>query len=262
MNELDKKEIQEYLKTLPQKVRNFLADPVWSLRVGEIAKKYSLSPEQEVSLENEVLVILAGLNTGEDFNEIVKNELIISSILSTQIVEDLNVRVFEYALKMTEEKVERTGLEIAAGVGFPSPSPTSLEIPPVTLPAIEPGQTAHTTPAFSVPPKPITSTVASPRVDTTSPTTSGNTIHHLTYTPAEPLVPVSKPIAATSPISASVIPPTTPSNPSKISVPRYIAPADDEATTPANAIPHNLPGEEVTPIEKKYVADPYREPIQ
>jgi len=212
------------------------------LKIKEIVQKYSLNNEQSSILEN---TIVSGFinNLEQDLN--------ISPLLASQIRDEINDRIFK---KNKVDKIPEISKKIISEkINTPS---TSLEIPPVTLPAIEPGQTAHTTPAFSVPPKSITSPVVNPVVETSVPVASGNTIHHLTYAPAEPLVPVSKPVPPT--ISTPFV---SPVNQSKVSVPRYIAPADDEGATPLNAIPHNLPGEEVTPIEKKYVADPYREAL-
>lgn len=164
-------------------------------KVTEISQKYSLNDVQKKILENNI-------TSGSISN--LKQDLSVSDIVASQIQEEINNRFFK---KVGTPKVELTQIEIA----------------PNSLPAIEPGQVAHTTPAFSVSPKPISQ-------------------------------PISQPVGQQSQQNV-------PLSETKISVPRYIAPADDEATSPASTVPHNLPGQEVTP-EKKYVTDPYREPIQ
>lgn len=107
MDNKDQNEMPEYMKTLPQSVQDFIFGGVWEERTDEIAKKYSLNDTQTDNLINNVLFILIGLDKPETFLETTIIELGISRLLAEQIMEDLEVRVFEYATKSIENKEKR-----------------------------------------------------------------------------------------------------------------------------------------------------------
>src|SRR3989344_75148 len=116
---------QEYVKNLPQVVQDFVYDGVWEERTAEIAKKYSLGPGQTDTLINNVLFVLIGLDTPDTFTNLMTSELGISKLLASQIIEELETRVFEYVLNTVESqklKVEsKSKPEIKSG-------PADLEV--------------------------------------------------------------------------------------------------------------------------------------
>ncbi len=123
--------INQYINKLPKPVKNMVMDGAWEDRVFEIAKKYSLTDSQTDYLANDTLLVLIGLEKPETFLETITTDLSISRLLSEQIFEDLENRVFEYALKLVEEKTN---------VSQTSTSSTIPEIKPDNLPAVEIGQ--------------------------------------------------------------------------------------------------------------------------
>ncbi|MBI4155923.1 MAG: hypothetical protein HY507_01685 [Candidatus Zambryskibacteria bacterium] len=98
---------QEFIKNLPQAVQDLVFDGEWEKRVTEIAKKYSLGPGQTDTLINNVLFVLIGLDTPDTFTSLMTSELGISKLLAGQIIEDLENRVFEYALGVIENKQQK-----------------------------------------------------------------------------------------------------------------------------------------------------------
>ncbi len=129
--------INEYVKKLPQPVQNLLNEGVWEERVNEISKKYSLTPEQSVTLSNIVLLILTFITPPEEIKQTVMEDLGISDLLSEQICSDLETRVFEYAAKKIEEGNKKTSIQT-----------TSLELKPVNLPMVEKNEPVRVIPPF------------------------------------------------------------------------------------------------------------------
>ncbi|MFA7216525.1 MAG: hypothetical protein WC095_00890 [Candidatus Paceibacterota bacterium] len=99
MNEETLKEMPEYVRKLPKEIQDFVFDGVWEERVEEIGLKYSLDSVQLDNLANKVLFILIGLEKPEDFLQTIISELSISRLLAEQIMNDLDSRVFDYAIK-------------------------------------------------------------------------------------------------------------------------------------------------------------------
>src|SRR3989344_2227057 len=107
MDDKNQNEIPEYVKNLPQAVQDFVYDGVWEERVVEIGKKYSLSDTQIDILANNTLFVLIGLDTPDIFTNLMTSELGISKLLAGQIIEELETRVFEYALGIIESKEKK-----------------------------------------------------------------------------------------------------------------------------------------------------------
>lgn len=99
MNEEILKEMPEYVKNLPKEIQDFVFEGVWEERVEEIGLKYSLDSVQLDNLINKVLFILIGLEKPENFLQTMISELSISRLLAEQIMNDLDSRVFDYAIK-------------------------------------------------------------------------------------------------------------------------------------------------------------------
>ncbi len=91
-------------KDLPKNIQAMIFDGTWLERVGEIARKYAINDTQTDKLIDETLFVLIGLSTPENFEASVTNELEISKLLAEQIVNDLEKRVFEYALNFVDKK--------------------------------------------------------------------------------------------------------------------------------------------------------------
>jgi hypothetical protein len=137
--------IQKYIESIPQKIQDVVFSSEWENRTNEISKKYSLDAAQAETLSNTVLLVLIGIVSPDKFTSIIIEDLNISSLLAEQIVDDLENRVFEYALKMIEEKPTKQGSSTQNQARVP-------EIKPDNLPATEIGEVAKPyTPEYKAP---------------------------------------------------------------------------------------------------------------
>jgi len=275
METVTQQELGEYLSGLPKNLVHFVMENAWSKRVSEICTKYALSEEQSNILENLVLFVLIFVENPNTLQKSIESELGISSLLSDQIVKDIDDRVFDYALKTIEKGGEEK---------IPTPRPLQQQntpFVPENLPgAIEvdekPVPTKYTeTPApikqvVDPVPTPVVQQPAAPWMKQAPvvPETE-------TSTPIEPqpLAEPSKIVWPTQPTEIQI--PT-------VSVPRFTAvPLDEknieptpsqkpvlETPTPQNIIEAKLSGvvkpkiETPADIPEKYTTDPYREPIE
>ena len=132
MIETTQNEIPEYVKNLPQVVQDVVFQSAWESRTMEIAQKYTLNAGQTNALADKVLFILIGLDKPETFLEDIILELNISRLLAEQIMDDLNARVFEYAINIIESKERKVSAEKNNIEQIQTP-----EIRPDNLPMVE-----------------------------------------------------------------------------------------------------------------------------
>ena len=157
----NKNNTPDYLKNLPLWAQELAFDKTWIQITGEVAKKYSLNNTQTDVLINNVLFVLIGLDTPDTFLKLMSSELGISKLLADQIVNDLENRVFSYALKFVETREKSNSKGDVAPIApkemekKPAPAPiinnippkiirpVTLEVKPENLPMVEKGEKAH-----------------------------------------------------------------------------------------------------------------------
>lgn len=133
MNEEMLKQMPEYVQKLPKEIKDFVFDKTWHERTEEVAKKYALTPEQTEALLDATVLVLIGLEKPGDFLKNIIADLNISELLAEQIIEDLESRVFDLALKAVIKNEKAEGTE-PAGERIPEIRPVNLPIqskPPV-----------------------------------------------------------------------------------------------------------------------------------
>lgn len=237
MNEELLKNMPEYIRNLPKQVRDFVFDGVWEERTQEIAKKYSLSEKQTDDLINNVLYVLIGLLKPEDFLGTITVELSISGLLAEQIVEDLEVRVFEYALK-TIQNQEKKGESIEKEGSDDLP-----EVRPEITPLVEPQEKVR------VRPVPVGFTDASPKPIPKPQMPGPELVQRPISVPRYTAVPMEEERNSNQGLAASSK--ETP-KPNEVTSSQ---PAS--APQPSASSPQPVP----EPV-KKYAVDPYREPLE
>ena len=225
MDEQTLKTMPEYVQKLPKVVQDFVFDSVWEDRTKEITAKYSLNENQTDTLIDKVLFILIGLETPENFLESIISELGISRLLAEQIIEELEKRVFEYAINQIGPKIKSGGErnEISkpeAGIIINTDDDIP-EIRPEIVPMVEKGEVAHTTPTVSVNTTVDQSKISVPR-----------------YVPP---VPNNLPTEEATPVQVQQAP--------EASQPK---PIEEARVTSVNT----------TTDQRKYTVDPYREPLE
>lgn len=138
MDEQTLKTMPLYIQELPPIVRDFIFEGSWQDRTEEIAKKYSLNESQTNILVDNVLFVLIGIDKGEDFIKLMPSELGISKLLSGQIVEELETRVFDYSIKSIQNKLPKKENETVPQPNQKPPLKTQISKPLATPPEIRP----------------------------------------------------------------------------------------------------------------------------
>ena len=241
MDEQTLKTMPEYVQKLPKSVQDFVFDGMWEDRTKEITSKYSLNESQTDTLIDKVLFILIGLETPENFLESIISELEISRLMAEQIIEELEKRVFEYAINQIGPKIKNNREEnktskpkISVIVDTDDDIP---EIRPEIVPMAKPSLINSVAQSVG-----NGSRVEKREVVHTIPTTSVNTANQNKisvpkYVPAPPNLP-------TEDVTLNQTPKTQ-----ELS---QLKPIEKPQVAPVNTITD----------QKKYIIDPYREPLE
>lgn len=97
-------DVDTIISSLPIEVQDLLSQGIWEDRVRDASLKYGLSNEQTEVLIDDVLFVLIGVDKPEELPDRIKADLGVSSLLTEQIVDELERRVFDYAVKFIDEK--------------------------------------------------------------------------------------------------------------------------------------------------------------
>jgi hypothetical protein len=87
--------IEQYINELPVGLQNQIKNGTWKLALSEISKKYSLTEEQKINLEREVLFVMIGIEDENDLDQNLVEELFISKLLSGELVEEIGNKIFK-----------------------------------------------------------------------------------------------------------------------------------------------------------------------
>jgi hypothetical protein len=246
--------VRQVMQTLPPVIREYLAKGKYTLVAKNLMSKYSLRIDQGGILERELMLLIMGIESPEEFVEALGDEAKIAPEAVGNIVQDINSQIF--IPLQDEEKKAATALRV--------PEPRK-PIPPPN-PAVVPGAPR----IFAPPPQ--------------SPMYPGQSIPEPTITFKRPISQSTQPSVPTSrpPAPEQKITPTAPAttNPSQlledheephIDISEIHAPQGSLART--SEVPPNLPGtmppQQVMPTQPKaplpsqsYSVDPYREPLE
>lgn len=236
--------LQKELNELPKTTQDLLFGNVWEERTGEIAEKYSLNELQKDSLVNNVLFILISKAKKETLLETIVKDLGISQMLAEQIMEDLEVRVFEYTFKTIQNQDKKgESPEKAEDDDLP-------EVRPEITPLVEPQEKVRVRPVpvgfTDTAPKPISipqPSASGPRQSAPELVQRPVSVPRYTGVPMEEEKDSSQGLAASSKEGAG---------PTKETAPHQSASGPQTSTTP-QPVPEPV---------KKYAVDPYREPLE
>ncbi len=188
--------IETHIKNLPKEVQDFIAGNEWENRVNEISKKYGLDAKQSEALSNNTMLLLVGLSDPENLTKNIEEDLGVSSLLSEQIFEDLEKRVFDYAVKTLDKKPEiknQTSTPVISKI--PEIRPENLPAQTIKSPVtIKPEENKVGIPKYA----PASTPVNSPAVSTYKPTGISETI-------PKPASPVSYSIPKIPPLPDHII---------------------------------------------------------
>lgn len=92
---MDTKEIlKKQLSILPEKILSFINDSGWEDDVLEISNKFKINEEKNISLENEVFLVIACLEPEEDFRDNIKNEIGLDRNITEWVVDEISNKIF------------------------------------------------------------------------------------------------------------------------------------------------------------------------
>lgn len=114
--------IKEAYRKVSGDVKHIIASSEWMKRVKEIGQKYLLTDTQIDALGYEVLFVFLNIQEAELLNETIEEELEISTILAEQIRDEIEERIFLWAVKKIKQKNSQPDIT------------NSLDIPPPNLP--------------------------------------------------------------------------------------------------------------------------------
>ena len=86
--------IDEQIATLPIELKQFLSTSTWLETTRGVASQHHLSSEQSQTLEDEVLLVLLGLDLKENFSRNIQENGKISSLDAFPIAEEINTQIF------------------------------------------------------------------------------------------------------------------------------------------------------------------------
>lgn len=258
MDEKLKKELVERFATLPKDVQNVILSSDYPKKIEGIAEKYALSEEQNTDLSNEVMFVMIGLERPTAFVENVRKTLGLPSETANKIVAEVNETIFKLireSLKQIhpadhEEPLE-TILNRRTFTMPPAPPPPLSRSSSISIPALE-----RKIPRPPSPTSPISPVSAIP-------SGAPNIPQKVATIPPRP--PVNLPTGQGSPF---VKPPERPAPLKNVSQPMTVKPQGlggvmSGTTNPPTAVTEKLTVPTALPREdKKYSADPYREPVQ
>ncbi len=106
IREKSKENLPSQILNLSQIKQDMILAGVWEERTVEIAKKYSINEIQTDFLVNDTMFVLLEIEDKENLLETIVSDLKISRLLAEQIVNDLDVRVFDYISKSLQNKTK------------------------------------------------------------------------------------------------------------------------------------------------------------
>jgi hypothetical protein len=95
MDNETQKIIDELVEKLPEKTRAIVTSPEIAVKIARMGSDNSLNPEQARTLEIETYLVLLGLTPIEEFDEVIRNKLIIGSDTLELMILDVHNLIFK-----------------------------------------------------------------------------------------------------------------------------------------------------------------------
>lgn len=99
LNEEDERIIPNYVKSLGKEIIEIIFDKNLKNKILDISKKYSLSENQNQKLLIDVLSVIIKFDSKDNLIDLMVKDVSVSRLLAEQIMNDLDSRVFDYAIK-------------------------------------------------------------------------------------------------------------------------------------------------------------------
>ena len=116
------------MQTLPPPIRNYLGQGKYTLVAKNLMTKYNLRIDQGGVLEREIMLLLMGIETPDEFIQALVEEAKLEQQTVTGIVQDINTQIF---VPLREEEMKSGGMKTEPAV---QQSPRPTEVPGVVGP--------------------------------------------------------------------------------------------------------------------------------
>lgn len=222
--------LKQVMKTLPPVIRNYLVEEKYTPVAKSLMSKYGLRVDQAGVLEREIMLLLMGVETPDDFTEALAREASLEQGVIAGIVQDINDKIF-MPLRKEEEKSAVAPAPVVTQRPTVAPAPHIAPLPPrVAMPVGKSSPLGDAVRAALASPNPLDS--ARLLEDHEEP--------HLEMREAatSPVIPKPEPIATPTNLPGA-LPPVTTGPQIRAEVPKPVAEAKSVS----------------------YSSDPYREPI-
>ena len=118
--------LREQIDSLPDPLKDYVVRRGWAGSVDSISAKYNLNPEQKTALENELLLVILGLELADHFKPSLASQNVATGSVLADLVKDCYDAIFEKLEAFLPDQEEPTDLEarpeeLAAPQGSPTP---------------------------------------------------------------------------------------------------------------------------------------------
>ena len=120
--------VAQVMQTLPPPIRNYLGQGKYTLVAKNLMTKYNLRIDQGGVLEREIMLLLMGIETPDEFIQALVEEAKLEQQTVTGIVQDINTQIF---VPLREEEMKSGGMKTEPAV---QQSPRPTEVPGVVGP--------------------------------------------------------------------------------------------------------------------------------
>lgn len=241
--------VKQVMQTLPPFIREYLSEGKYTPVAQSLMAKYKLRIDQGGVLERELMLLLMGIETPDNFVQALINEARLDQQVVNGIVTDVNDQVFTPLRKQEEVQTKQAGMQ-------PTPKPAPKPVVPMP-PHIAP-----------LPPKiamPKSATLGDIVRKITAPAQLDNS--RLLEDHEEPHIDIKASVSVPkAPATVVLKPMLTPEQATELKKdipPMPPAPAQMPVSKPPVTLPPVLPTPKapLPPPVTSYEVDPYREPI-
>ena len=106
MTEKLKETIQEEIRKLPKDAQEVIGSLDWAKITEEVGRKYLLDEDEINNLQLETLLILIGIEDGNDYAENIEDEVGTSKDEAKKITEEISQKIFTPMGNVMEEKIK------------------------------------------------------------------------------------------------------------------------------------------------------------
>lgn len=119
--------IAQVMQTLPPVIRHYLGQGKYSVVANDLMKKYNLHIDQGGILEREIMLLLMGVESPDEFTQALTEEAKLGQEMIDSIVQDVNTQIF---MPLREEEMKSGGMSEQQSIKSVEPAKPMMPPPP------------------------------------------------------------------------------------------------------------------------------------